>query len=645
MRERPSPQPEQPAEEPKKSTLKKLAEHPLAKPLLIAGSLHLPLNERIAKGIEVTAHVASEALKDAWEREHMVLHPQSKEQQARVNADVAAREQNIDAAARKSYKAETEKKLESGEAPSLKRMQFDLEKLNGIPAAEVESAEKKADALIAKYSADVGDDLDEDELKRISTEMYGKPESYKWEQGSAVRYFNGGERNCVAVSRAQGIVMEGVLAHLPPEKRAHWRPATQLVKQHEMAAMEHLDDAGKRDALYILEGDKTRKWAGPEAEPGTVTLQMSDVKKALVSSSPLEAKAAGTGKPGEVKRSADIDAVTDEPVQLNIKIEGPLKGSDFVVQQAKREGIAPQEMSTAEIAKQLAMQAEQEKQLKGQTMEIEILRMQAPDDATARMASGKEKGVSSLDPDYGMMLTFNAVDARDFDNPSPEAVAVFGQPDGTKDNWMPKAVYYGNMKDWSPEAVRQALRNDVPVMSIQQGPDGRISKNFLIEYRKTGTHGSLPDKTVRIEMTENNVGTYLRPDDLNDLLRGPASTIDISQLDLGMKTDRQENIDHLKHMPKWKTVKLPRQSVGIYDMDLFEQMEGKIILTPNDYALLAGSKPEILDNPHVQFDINESTEELESLRVIVEGFKPGHPLLKRISTEIKKRQDAHPPQD
>jgi hypothetical protein len=638
MRDRRERQPgdDEPKEDPpKKGLLKKLAEHPLAKPLLVAGALHLPLQKDVGNALERAAHATAEAMRHPWEREHMVLDPQSKEQKDAVTRRVADREGRVDVAARAAYKAETEKKLEAGEGPSFKRMQFDLEKLNGVPAGETTTAEQKADALVEKYAAEVGDDLDEEELRRISTEMYGPDATYDWGQASVTRYFNNGDRNCVAVSRAQSIVLEGVLARLPPEKRARWRQVTQIVKQHEISGIEHLGDDGQRDTLLLLEGKNTRKWRGVEPEPGTATLPMGVVKKALVSAKPVEVKAAG--RPGEVKESPRIDAVTDEPAELNVKIEGKLKGAESNEREAKREGIEPRKMTEAE----LAAQAEQEKGLEGQVMQVELLTDLDPDGARARVRNAP--AIETVNPWNGLKEQgIKKVDARDLDAPSKDVVVALGEVDDSTGHtaWR---VSYGTMERWQPEAVRQALRNGNGSISVETKPGGRLAENFLKEYAAIGKEGGFGPTNIKIEYggkDQKVEGGDIHPEDLRILLAGDGQRlVDVS----GMYIDDFDALAAvIRDMPADKTVVMPKgMNYNFGGRDAFKQFgttRGKVMMPYDAYGELLGKHPDILDSKHFLFDTTATNGQLESLQKIIEGIRPNHPLL--VSIDMLKKAHA-----
>ncbi len=642
MRERSHPRPDdEPKEEPpKKGLLKKLAEHPLAKPLLVAGALHLPLQKDVGSAIERAAHATKEAFTNAWEREHMVLDPQSAEQKAAVATRVSDRESRIDRAALAAYKAETEKKLEAGEGPSFKRMQFDLERHNGVPAGEVAAAENKADALIAKYAAEVGDDLDEDELRRISTELYGPDKAYDWGQASVTRYFNNGDRNCVAVARSQGIVFEGVLAKIPADKRKHWRLTTQLVKQHEIAGLEHVDDAGNRDALYLLEGKATRKWVGAENEPGTATLPMEAVMKALVSAAPVEVKAAG--KPGEVKASADIAVVTDEPAKLNVKIDGPLKASDFVVREAAREGVEPRKMTEAE----LAALAAQEAALKDQVMEVQLLTEPSSAEVVKRLVD--TPAIERIDPWTGQKSDIVIFDATDLESPDAKTIGDVGKTVGemgagtTKHVWR---VRYGTMEHWQQEAARQAIReNSVGSISVKTLEGGRLSPTFLGEYGLAVMEDAVGPTNVKIEYggkDQKLEGGRIDPADLRALLSGKGRrTIDISEIYID---DFEKIAEVIRDMPEDKTVVMPAGMNYEYkDRDayhLFSKTRGKVMMPYYAYGRLIAKHPDMLDNRHFLFNTASTQPELESLRKIIAGIRPDHPLLQSI--DILKRTHEH----
>lgn len=621
-------------EPPKKGLLKKLTEHPLAKPLLIAGALHLPLQKDVGDALERAAHATKEAFTDAWERENAVLDPQSAEQRTSVLKRAAEREGRVDADARHAYKTETEKKLEAGQGPSFKRMQFDLEKLNGVPAAEVVHAEQKADALIEKYAKEVGDDLDEEEIRRISTELYGPDKAYDWGQASVTQYFNKGDRNCVAVSRAQGIVLEGVIAKLPADKRARWRQTTQFVKQHEIAGLEHIGEDGKRDALYLLEGKLTRKWKGAEEEPGTATVPMEVIKKALVSSSPVEVKAAG--KPDEVKKSADVIVVTDEPAKLNIKIEGRLKAAEFNVQEAKREGIEPRKLTETE----LAAQAEQEKRL-GQVMEIELLKEPGAEDLSSRAMNTPP--VERRDPWTGDLTNLVTLDATDLASPDAKTVLALGKEldqlaAGT--NRQVWRVRYGTMEHWTPDAAHQAFANDTRSISVRSLEGGRLSPTFLREYAAAAKDGHMVPTNVKIEyggQDQKLEGGHIHPEDLRVLLAGDGQRIiDLSDIYLD---DFEKIAEVIKDMPEDKMVIMPKgMSYNFEGRDaylLYSRTKGKVMMPAFSYGELIGKHPEMLDDRHFLFDTTATAGELDALRKIIEGISPGHKLLQSI--EILKK--------
>lgn len=577
-------------EAPKKSVWDKVKESRLAKTLIVAGALHAPVaNETAAKGVQS----AVEAIRGSWHMPNMVLEPQSVEEQHSIQERVASRKSKIDPIALETYKKEAEKKIDAGEHVSFKRMQFDLERLNGMSAEEVVSAEKKADALIEKYSHMIGDELDEKEITQISTEMYGPDAAYTWGQASAVRYFNGGERNCVGVARAQGIVMEGILEKLPPEKRAQWHQATQMVKQHEMAALEHIGADGQRDALYILEGKATRNWKDLQEEPGTATIPMKAITKAMVSTKPVEVKAAGT--PGEVSDSPDIRLIADEPVSLNLNIKGKLKGSESVMVEAKREGLKPRKMTNEEMAAQ-----EERLHATEKIVEFDILPQQENDK-------------------------------------NPHNIA--------------------NVSDMSVTEIRTFLRSPIQADQVYRElrvPDGHLSAAFIKEYVKLAHEDKINLQTIKL-FSSGAYGASVSPETVQILLLAKGQQIiDISDFQLRDATRISKLIGD---MSEDKTVYIDGSDIFVRPLGETESKESRLVyeqlsktkgivrVSVSTYDSLIRTYPELLNNRHVEFDIaNSGLPELYDLLKTINKISPSHDLYRFVYDVISSREaDAKKP--
>ena len=646
-----------PDEGSKKGLWEKLKQSRLLKAGIFAAGVHgVALNQEVEHAVGQVMHTAAESVKDVWEREHMVLDPQSAKEKVDVKQRIADRRSRTDSVALVTYKEEAAKKIEAGESASLKRLLFDLEKLNGVPAAEVAAAEQKADALIAKYVADVGDDLDFEKLQRISVEMYGPDSAADWGQASVTQYFNKGTRNCVGVARPQSIVLEGVLQHLSPEKRARWRLATQFENQHEMTAIEHLGPDGKRDALYILEGKMTRVVVGAEEEPGTATVPMVDIKKAFVSNTVVEVKAAGNSS--EVNSGARIDVVTDEPAVLNIHIEGKLRAASMNMQEARRQGIEPRKMTRAEIV----AHEEQEKRIADQVIEFDILSGDPGiEGARARVREGMEHGVEARRPNHEFGSFQETVDARDITTASKETVAALASEvlldsvDGAGKNFYEQKkawrIYYGTMEEWPSDAVRQALENDVVSLSVQTRVGGGLSKNFLLGYSRAVAEGRMKAQEIRLEhqggvnKVDPSPGHFLNPDDLYFLTNSDgATTIDVSDLSFGMDTQRHaEILAALKAMRSDKIVMLPPGELEPAHIHYFASgagMRGTVWVPHTDYARLIGRDPRILDVKQVSFNPEVTVQELQDLRTVIVGLRPGHPRIAEIDGLINMMRRA-----
>jgi hypothetical protein len=74
-------------------------------------------------------------------------------------------------------------------------------------------------------------------------------------------------------------------------------------------------------------------------------------------------------------------------------------------------------------------------------------------------------------------------------------------------------------------------------------------------------------------------------------------------------------------------------------------MQGKVVITCNDYRLLVGTRPELLDNKHLHYNEAAPPDELDALRSVIQHYRPNHPELKNIEALIKMQETAQPPQD
>ena len=269
------------------------------------------------------------------------IRPQSDAERNAVVHRVEGRKKLVNPEALRSFKESVAQKLEKGEDVDPLDLVFEMEEKNGVPHEQVEQARRAAKADVAKYVALFGADLDPSELDRFSREMFAKAE-YVWGQASVTDYYTQKKRNCVAIARVQQIVLDAVIRRMSPETQKSWSLGSAFLQQHEVFVASELESQTQKEkTLWRIEGGA---FAISDAEKvGIGVIQMNDVKKALVSSAPVEVKAnQGDGKTA-IDKGVEVDAVTDEPAKLNVHINGKLRGSEWNVDQLNREGhkVAP----------------------------------------------------------------------------------------------------------------------------------------------------------------------------------------------------------------------------------------------------------------------------------------------------------------
>jgi hypothetical protein len=319
-------------EEASSNPFRKLAESKMARAGAVALGIHAAaLSPQVLEGVKRTREAAA-AFESEWFREHTVVHPQSKEWQQSLRLQIQSREARADKEALQKYEHDTSEKLKKGEEVSFKRLYFDLERLNGVPASEVEKAEKKAEALIDRFSEMAGEDLDEEEIRSISKEMAGPDSNFLSGQASVTEYFNTDRRNCDSFNMGQQIVFEGVVQHLAEKNRARFVVGERHEKHHVIATITERRASGK-DRIFILESGGVRV-ASDEPEAGTAQVDAGFFKKTTVSDEIVSLNAA----PGQVRPSPDLDLVVNRPIPRGFVVLGELKSSNFEMEQARKEG-------------------------------------------------------------------------------------------------------------------------------------------------------------------------------------------------------------------------------------------------------------------------------------------------------------------
>jgi hypothetical protein len=314
-----------------------LRKNRLFKAALVAAGLHTPLSpagQRVLK--DAIERVQS---KTEWEKPGMEIRPQNQAERDAVVAKMYENGARSDAKARDETKDWLSSRLDQGQEVPLDEMYFKLAKTAGEDPERIKEAGERKDQLVERLAARMGGEMSETFIRSVVDEMYGSDANYDWGQASVTEYFMTGKRNCAAIARAEQMVFESLLAKLPPEKRKLYQLGLAMEKQHEIATLVFLNDDGSVNRTIYLQ-PPTRIVQGARDEAGVPNISMETVKRAMVSKAPIAVRA--PEKPGEeVDDSPDIDIITVDPVQLNLKVEGKLRGSDYVVRVAEERGIKP----------------------------------------------------------------------------------------------------------------------------------------------------------------------------------------------------------------------------------------------------------------------------------------------------------------
>lgn len=413
------------------------------KMLLVAAGLHVPYiygDKIIAYAKAAMSHV------EGWDGR--ILHPQSKEEQAKVEALEKEREAHADPEGVARFKEESRKRIEAGNPPSFAEVYFKMEELKGVPHDQVEAARKKADALIDSYSSKFLTGFDETELKQFVQTMYGPESNYEWGQGSATVYFNTGRRNCNAVEAGQTIVLEGVMRHMPEETQKKYQLGKQFVQQHTYATLSEMRRDGKASKTYLLE-PSLKIVNGGIGEAGTATVSIDILKQAIVSDSPVTIDAkSGTLIP----KGPILDVKTDQPVSDNLIINGPLKPSEFVMKEIGEPVTAPE---TTKI--------QQETSNEPDVVELTLEEPALTVEEARKLRASKEK--------FGT----NAVVSIDEKELSPEVIKELNAWEGKE---LPYKYSYQDVSKISKEAAVELFGTSARVLSITTDKDGQLPDAF-----------------------------------------------------------------------------------------------------------------------------------------------------------------------
>lgn len=461
-------------EEAKKTLLSKIrdwaSKNKFAATLLVAGAIHSPVIARSSGFIEKIEQ-ALQTVKD-WERHGAFVMPQSAEEAKKATEKIYERGARVDQDKRTAYVEELRAKMESGEEVKLNETYLKLEEVNGVNPEKVKIAEQNKQAMIEKFTKQMGDDLTEDFIKSIVNEMFGSSDNYEWGQGSVTEYFNTGKRNCLSIARAEQMIFEALIERLPEEKRSKYEIGNAFEKQHEIAILKVLNPDGSIDKTYFLQ-PPVNTLVGKADRPGSPTVSLKAMQSAIVAKKPVTISS--NAKPGEIASSPDIITIGNQPVSTNIDIQGDLKGSDYIERIVKEREIEIQwkEPSTTD-----------------QVMDLEIIKKD-PVAQTKKVIERVNTILITEAPKDGSGL-FVDVDLSklDWKNVTPEQLdemsRVLALTDWEKE---PDAIVYGNLNDLPQELVinlPHKLWKEV-IVEIKPDIDGKIDLkkfNMIMEARR-----------------------------------------------------------------------------------------------------------------------------------------------------------------
>lgn len=310
----------------------------LFKMALVSAALHVaPLSSTVRQTFSDLKEWILPSEGGIKKRPGTVLRPQSFEEMLRVENETTMRKQRIRPEEVAEKKEAFRERMSRGEAVSFEELYLDMEEVNGVPAEKVSAAKQEAGRLIEKYAEQFGERIDAEELRGFVGDMYGQNENYDWGQGSVAEYFNTKKRNCLSVAKGQLVVLEGVISRLPREEQLRYTLGISKLHQHEIATVAVQGDDGVK-TTYLLEGNVIER-RGSEDIAGTKTVSLDTIKQGIVSEKPIHVQA----KEGKnVDGGPDIIAAVNQPVDDGILVDGDLAGSEYVLQEAAKQGVLPE---------------------------------------------------------------------------------------------------------------------------------------------------------------------------------------------------------------------------------------------------------------------------------------------------------------
>jgi len=580
--------------------------------LLAAALAHAPVFPQTRAAFENVVEMVK-GMTD-WEKPNMVIHPQTVADRKAVTDRMYERGARSDAKGTEAYKEGIREKMERGEPVSFKRMYLDLERLGGEDPEEVKKAEEKLDQLIASYGGQMNGRMDEAFVRRVVMERFGSDQDYVWGQASLTKRMTTGKRNCVSFAREQQVIFEGLIAQLPPEQQSRYEVGLTMEKQHEIATVTVKRADGSIEATYLLQ-PPIDKIANGTDRAGSPNVSLETVKKAIVSKEPVRVAADAKGQ--EIPSSPDLDIITDQPVGLNLKVEGRLRGSDYVQEVAQERGVKP---------------VPQEPERLVGVQELEVMDQQEGPEAVA-LAWGRGKdNVTSYDANILISLT-------DLNNPTPEAIGRL-KPASALEDELSKIrtvqVAVGDTSHWSEASLAQLMRMPHQNLEVNMGADGKIPDNLIKALGE-----NVPDRHLKsLHVTgrgAEDFGLHLPPAQLSEILHAP-----------GLKSVEFDYI-YLKRENQLEETRIFAQAPAIdifvnfetlteHELPLLKQSKATFHVRSNAYIkLLEGVRPgDVLDVPNIKPDYPRANiGEASCMYKLIKQHRPHHPVLREIKLFFK----------
>ena len=430
--------------------IKKIGENPFARAALLSAALHAPLVPHIGramfgKELDASYEAKLQEILERWTGKGAVLHPQSSKEKKHVLEKINARKSHADLKAAETVKRDMRERIQLGEPLKFRDVYFELERVNGVDPKLVEQGKQRAESLIIKFSQEAHGELSEPLIKRIVGEMYGLGE-YDWGQASVSRYFVDGSHNCVSIGKGELIVFEGVVDSLPEPARQRYALGLRKVAQHEIATLGMRQQPnGPVGRTFLLEPPVQVEHPDAAERSGTANVGLDLLKRSMVADRPVMVSAEASKKGEAVPDSPVIDMISDQPVFDGVLVQGKLRGSEYVRQEAIREGIVPEVSQQAQVT------------------EFDILTEESERETFLKR--------------WGMNRTFGVLDLRDLKEPVAKTLEM--HPDTGP--W-PRDTNLPDVSKWSVDAIKAAFMMGASELHIQteQGVGTRFNETAHI---------------------------------------------------------------------------------------------------------------------------------------------------------------------